>query len=104
MVESAGLPGFGGDSRPTASVVGRSARSENRAANRAGRRGGTRSEGGTTTQRPSVPANGEAVTSAQSLQRLMIGDAIGEPLALTVLRSEALVDVIVSPEELKADE
>ena len=36
--------------------------------------------------------------------RLMIGDAIGEPLALTVLRSEALVDVTVSPEELKADE
>jgi hypothetical protein len=33
----------------------------------------------------------------------MIGDAIGEPLALTVLRSEALVDVIVSPEELRAD-
>jgi S1-C subfamily serine protease len=51
-----------------------------------------------------IRANGEAVTSAQSLQRLMIGDAIGEPLALTVLRSEALVDVIVSPEELKADE
>ena len=51
-----------------------------------------------------ISANGEAVTSAQSLQRLMIGDAIGEPLALTVLRSEALVDVIVSPEELRADE
>jgi S1-C subfamily serine protease len=51
-----------------------------------------------------IRANGEAVTSAQSLQRLMIGDAIGEPLALTVLRSEALVDVIASPEELKADE
>jgi S1-C subfamily serine protease len=51
-----------------------------------------------------ISANGEAVTSAQSLQRLMIGDAIGEPLALTVLRSDALVDVIVSPEELRADE
>jgi S1-C subfamily serine protease len=51
-----------------------------------------------------IRANGEAVTSAQSLQRLMIGDAIGEPLALTVLRSEALVDVIASPEELKADD
>jgi len=51
-----------------------------------------------------ISANGEAVTSAQSLQRLMIGDAIGEPLALTVLRSEALVDAIVSPEELGADE
>ena len=50
-----------------------------------------------------VSANGEAVTSAQSLQRLMLGDAIGQPLALTVLRSEALVDVTVTPEELRGD-
>jgi len=50
-----------------------------------------------------ISANGEAVTSAQSLQRLMLGDAIGQPLALTVLRSEALVDVIATPEELRAD-
>jgi S1-C subfamily serine protease len=50
-----------------------------------------------------ITANGEAVTSAQSLQRLMLGDAIGQPLALTVLRSEALVDVIVTPEELRSD-
>jgi S1-C subfamily serine protease len=50
-----------------------------------------------------VSANGEAVTSAQSLQRLMLGDAIGAPLALTVLRSEALVDVIATPEELRGD-
>jgi len=50
-----------------------------------------------------VSANREAVTSAQSLQRLMLGDAIGQPLALTVLRSEALVDVIATPEELRGD-
>jgi S1-C subfamily serine protease len=50
-----------------------------------------------------VSANREPVTSAQSLQRLMLGDAIGHPLALTVLRSEALVDVIVTPEELRGD-
>ena len=50
-----------------------------------------------------VLANGEAVISAQSLQRLMLGDAIGQPLTLTVLRSEALVDVIVTPEELRSD-
>jgi S1-C subfamily serine protease len=50
-----------------------------------------------------VSANGEAVTSAQSLQRLMLGDAIGQPLALTVLRTEALVDVIAVPEELRGD-
>jgi S1-C subfamily serine protease len=50
-----------------------------------------------------LSANGEAVTSAQSLQRLMLGDAIGEPLALTVLRSEALLNVIVTPEELRGN-
>jgi S1-C subfamily serine protease len=50
-----------------------------------------------------VSANGEPVASAQSLQRLMLGDAIGQPLALTVLRSEALVDVIATPEELRDD-
>ena len=50
-----------------------------------------------------VRANAEAVTSAQSLQRLMLGDAIGHPLVLTVLRAEALVDVIVTPDELRAE-
>ena len=50
-----------------------------------------------------VRANGEAVTGAQSLQRLMLGDAIGQPLVLTVLRSEALVDVVVTPDELRAN-
>jgi S1-C subfamily serine protease len=50
-----------------------------------------------------ISANGEAVTNAQSLQRLMLGDAIGQPLALTALRSEALVDVIATPEELRVD-
>jgi S1-C subfamily serine protease len=51
-----------------------------------------------------LSANGEEVTNAQSLQRLMLGDAIGQPLALTVLRSEALIDVIAIPEELRGDE
>jgi S1-C subfamily serine protease len=50
-----------------------------------------------------VSANGEAITNAQTLQRLMLGDAIGQPLALTVLRSEALVDVIATPHELRDD-
>ena len=49
-------------------------------------------------------ANHEAVSSAQTLQRLMLGDAIGQPLALTVLRSEALIDVIATPEELRGEE
>jgi S1-C subfamily serine protease len=51
-----------------------------------------------------LSANNEAVTSAQTLQRQMLGDAIGQPMALTVLRSEALVDVIATPAELVADE
>jgi S1-C subfamily serine protease len=51
-----------------------------------------------------VSANGDAVTNAQSLQRLTLGDAIGQQLTLTVLRSEGLVDVIVSPDELRDDE
>ena len=51
-----------------------------------------------------VKANAEAVSSAQSLQRLMLGDAIGQPLALTVLRSETLIDLVVTPEELRGDE
>ncbi len=51
-----------------------------------------------------VSANREAVTNAQTLQKLMLGDAIGQPLALTVLRSEALVDVIAVPVELHADD
>ena len=51
-----------------------------------------------------LSANREAVTSAQTLQTFMLGDAIGQPLALTVLRSDALVDVIAVPVELHADE
>ena len=50
-----------------------------------------------------VSANDTAITSAQSLQRLMLGDAIGQPLALTLLRSEALVNVTATPEELRGN-
>jgi S1-C subfamily serine protease len=50
-----------------------------------------------------VTANAVAVTSAQSLQGLMLGDAIGQPLALSVLRSETMLDVTVRPEELPGD-
>jgi S1-C subfamily serine protease len=49
-----------------------------------------------------LSADNEAVVGAQTLQRLMLGDAIGRPLALTVLRSDALVDVIATPVELDA--
>jgi S1-C subfamily serine protease len=43
---------------------------------------------------------GVAVSRAQDLQRLMFADAIGQPLAITVMRNEALVDVIAEPAEL----
>ena len=40
------------------------------------------------------------VASAQSLQRLLFADAIGEPLPVTVVRRGAMVDVITVPSEL----
>jgi S1-C subfamily serine protease len=49
-----------------------------------------------------LSAGAEPVISAQTLQRLMLADAIGRPLALTALRADALVDVIALPIELTA--
>lgn len=46
-----------------------------------------------------ISAGGRPVQKAQDLQRLMFGDAIGQPLPITVLRNGALVDVIVEPSE-----
>jgi S1-C subfamily serine protease len=66
--------------------------------------GGPAAKAGLRTGDLLVSANGGPVISAQSLQRLMLGDAIGHPLALTVLRAEALVDVIATPEELRGDD
>jgi S1-C subfamily serine protease len=49
-----------------------------------------------------LTAGGQPVTKAQDLQRLMFGEAIGRPLAITVMRNGALVDVIAEPAELVA--
>jgi S1-C subfamily serine protease len=49
-----------------------------------------------------VTAGGMPVTKAQDLQKLMFSDAIGRPLAITVLRNGALVDVIAEPTQLVA--
>jgi S1-C subfamily serine protease len=49
-----------------------------------------------------ISAGGQPVEKAQDLQRLMFADAIGKPLAITVLRNGALVDVIAEPSELVA--
>jgi S1-C subfamily serine protease len=47
-----------------------------------------------------VTAGGGPVQSVQALQRLMLGPAIGTRLPVTVLRRDALVDVITVPAEL----
>ena len=49
-----------------------------------------------------ISAGGRPVQKAQDLQRLMFSEAIGRPLAITVLRNGALVDVIAEPSELVA--
>jgi S1-C subfamily serine protease len=49
-----------------------------------------------------LSAAGHPVAKAQDLQRLMFGEAIGRPLAITVMRNGALVDVIAEPTELVA--
>jgi S1-C subfamily serine protease len=46
-----------------------------------------------------ISAGGQPVQKAQDLQRLMFGEAIGQPLPITVLRNGALVDVIAEPSE-----
>lgn len=47
-----------------------------------------------------ISAGGHSVTRSQDLQKLMFSDAIGRPLAITVMRNGALVDVIAEPSEL----
>ncbi|WP_328465271.1 trypsin-like peptidase domain-containing protein [Actinoplanes sp. NBC_00393] len=47
-----------------------------------------------------VTAGGRPVQSVQALQRLMLGPAIGADLPITLLRRNALVDVIARPTEL----
>jgi len=49
-----------------------------------------------------LTAAGQPVSAAQDLQRLMFAEAIGRPMAITVLRNGALVDVIAEPSELVA--
>jgi S1-C subfamily serine protease len=46
-----------------------------------------------------ISAGGKPVQKAQDLQRLMFTEAIGQPLAITVMRNGALVDVIAEPSE-----
>jgi S1-C subfamily serine protease len=45
---------------------------------------------------------GKPVAVSQDLQRMMFDEVIGRPLAITVMRNGALVDVIAEPSELVA--
>jgi S1-C subfamily serine protease len=47
-----------------------------------------------------VAVDGRPIPSATDLQRLMVEDAIGKPVEITVWRNGALVDVIAVPREL----
>ena len=47
-----------------------------------------------------LAVNGEPLGDAGSLQRLLLDDAIGSRVEITVLRNGALVDVVVEPTEL----
>jgi S1-C subfamily serine protease len=51
-----------------------------------------------------VAAGGTPVRSAQELQRLMLAEAIGQPMPVTVLRAGAMVDVVVQPTRLRVDD
>ena len=47
-----------------------------------------------------LTVSGNPVAVSQDLQRMMFSEAIGKPLAITVMRNGALVDVIAEPSEL----
>jgi S1-C subfamily serine protease len=64
--------------------------------------GGPASQAGLRSGDLLLTAGGQPVLKAQDLQRLMFDEAIGRPLAITVLRNGALVDVIAEPSELVA--
>ena len=47
-----------------------------------------------------MTAGSHAIAGAQVLQRLMLADAIGQDLPITVVRNGALVDLVAKPVEL----
>jgi S1-C subfamily serine protease len=47
-----------------------------------------------------ISAGGQPIQTVQTLQRLMLGPAIGQSLPITLLRKNALVDVVTVPAEL----
>jgi S1-C subfamily serine protease len=51
-----------------------------------------------------VAARRTPIRAAEDLQRLMLAEAIGSELAITVLRAGAMVDVVAEPTELRLDD
>jgi S1-C subfamily serine protease len=49
-----------------------------------------------------LSAGGREIATATQLQKLMVEEAIGVPIEITVWRNSALVDVIATPHELDA--
>jgi S1-C subfamily serine protease len=47
-----------------------------------------------------LTAAGQPIATAQALVKLMLADAIGSQLPITVVRNGALVDLIATPVEL----
>jgi S1-C subfamily serine protease len=47
-----------------------------------------------------ISIDGMGITTTTAVQRLMVGDAIGRRMEVTVWRNGALVDAVVLPEEL----
>ena len=76
--------------RPAHGRCGSSRSSPGRPADRAGLRAGDLV----------LSAGRRPVADAQSLQRLLFAEAMGVPLPVTVLRNDAMVDVIAVPAEL----
>jgi len=56
---------------------------------------------GTRTGDVVISVDGTPVTSATGIQRLMVENAIGRRMEVTVWRNGALVDIVVEPEELR---
>jgi serine protease Do len=50
-----------------------------------------------------LAAGGRPVSDAESLQRLLFSDAIGEPLQLAVLRDGTEIRLIAVPEEMTSN-
>ena len=48
-----------------------------------------------------VAADGQALSDAQSLQRILLDEAIGRSMEITVLRGRAFVDVFAVPRQLR---